>query len=249
VEYNTEAEFQAAMDEWTRKKAGGDPFPGPTPQRSAKLSAENAVNQAGFDPKIKNEGFYQQAAQQGANMGPRENPFSTVVADQSRPAQLALMQQMRAGLDGPSIAAMQGQRALAQSGQQALMRGGRAGMLGAQGVGAGLAGDVGQARLAEVMRGQAGLGSAASNLRGGDLRTADASSQSGLQMRGLDDNARRFYASQGVNLQQAQDRANLEMFKLKQRKLLEDRERQMKALNGAVGGLATTAGGLATGGK
>src|SRR5687768_11774886 len=31
----------------------------------------------------------------GANAGPRANPYSSVIADQSRPAQLALMAQMR----------------------------------------------------------------------------------------------------------------------------------------------------------
>ena len=247
--YETEAEYQKALAEWTKRKQDG-PFPGPMPARSEKLTAENAVNDAGFDPKIKNEGFYQSVARMGANAAPRENPYSSVVADQSRPAQLALIQQMRGQMAGPSIANMQGGRALGQSGQQALMNAanggsGRASMLQSANVGQGLAGDVGQARLGEVMRAQAGIGGAAGSLRGADQRSAEASSQSALQMRGLDDNARRFYASQGTNLQSAQDRANLELFKLKQRKLLEDRERQMRALNNAAGGAATTVAGAA----
>jgi hypothetical protein len=117
-------------------------------------------------------------------------------------------------------------------------------MLGAQSGGAGLAGDVAQARLAEMMRSQAGIGGAAGNLRGGDLRSAGAQMGAGLQMRGMDDAARRFYASQGTNLQQSQERADLELFKLKQRKMLDDKDRQMKALNNATGMLATTAGGI-----
>lgn len=147
----------------------------------------------------------------GANAGPRANPYSTVVADQSRPAQLALIQQMRGQLNGPSLAAMQGQRALGQSGQQALMNsalgGGRAAMLQSANVGSGLAGDVGQARLGEVMRSQAGMGGAAGNLRGADLRSADAQMQAALQQRQQDDALRRFYASQGAALQNARDQA------------------------------------------
>lgn len=147
----------------------------------------------------------------GANAGPRANPYSTVIADQSRPAQLALIQQMRGQMNGPSLAAMQGQRALGQSGQQALMNsalgGGRAAMLQSANVGAGLAGDVGQARLGEVMRSQAGMGGAAGNLRGADLRSADAQMQAALQQQQQDQMLRQFYASQGANLANARAQA------------------------------------------
>jgi hypothetical protein len=154
--------------------------------------------------------------EQGALAPDRANPYNTGVADQSRAAQLALIQQMRGQMNGPSIANMQGQRAMGAMGQQALMQGGRAGMLGAQGGAGGLAGDVGQARLAEVMRSQAGMGGAAGNLRGGDLRSADAQMQAGLQQRAQDDALRRFYMSGGMQLQNARDQsaANREITRL-----------------------------------
>lgn len=140
---------------------------------------------------------------------PRANPYNAGIADQSRMPQIALINQMRGQMNGPSIAGMQGQRAFGQSGQQALGMAagrpgaGRAAMLGAQGAGAGLAGDVGQARLAEVMRAQAGMGGAAGNLRTGDLRSADLQAQTGLQQRKQDDFMRQFYGTQGANLNAA----------------------------------------------
>jgi hypothetical protein len=145
------------------------------------------------------------------------NPYSTATADQSRAAQLALIQQMRAQMAGPSIANMQGQRALGQMGQQALMQGGRAGMLGAQGGSAGLAGDVGQARLAEAMRAQAGMGGAAGSLRGNDLQSANAQVGAGLAAQQQADRNSQFYANQGSNLSEAARRAQLEQYKLYQR--------------------------------
>ena len=154
--------------------------------------------------------------ERGALAPDRANPYDAGVADQSRAAQLALIQQMRGQMSGPSIANMQGQRAMGQMGQQALMQGGRAGMLGAQMGAGGLAGDVGQARLAEVMRAQAGMGGAAGNLRGGDLRSADAQMQAGLQQRAQDDALRRFYMGGGMQLQNARDQsaANREITRL-----------------------------------
>lgn len=151
----------------------------------------------------------------GAQAPDRANPYNTGVADQTRAAQMALIQQMRGQMNGPSLAAMQGQRAMGQSGQQALgmaASGGpnaRMAMLRSAQVGQGLAGDVGQARLAEVMRAQAGMGGAAGNLRGGDLRSADAQMQAGFQQRGQDDALRRFYASQGAGLLNARLNADM----------------------------------------
>jgi len=167
--------------------------------------AGRAMSVRGIGNEIQNFAGYQALSpkfREGASRLTATNPYNTGVADQSRPAQLALIQQMRQQMNGPSIANMQGQRAMGQMGQQALMQGGRAGMLGAQGGSAGLAGDVGQARLAEVMRAQAGMGGAAGNLRGGDLRSADAQMGSGFQAQQLADQRARFYASQGARLDQ-----------------------------------------------
>lgn len=248
-EYDDEAKYQQALVEWNKKKESGDPFPGPMPQRSAQLSAAQAVKDSGFNPNIQNYGFYQQIAQAGARAPERDNPYSATIADQSRPAQMALLAQMQQQMQGPSLAGMQGQRAMAQGGQMVLRNAAmgapaRAGMVGAAQAGAGMAGDVGQARLAEVMRAQAGRGGLAGGLRAGDLRSAEQQMRAGLQARGQGDEMSRFYAAQGAGLAQSQDRAFLELFKLQQRKALEDKERQMKALNNAMGGLASGAAGF-----
>lgn len=145
------------------------------------------------------------------------NPYQSAVADQSRAAQMALIQQMRAQAAGPSLAAMQGQRAMGQMGQQAIGQGGRGAMLGAQGAGAGLAADTGQARLAELMRARAGMGGAASQLRGGDLRSAEQQQSAGLQAQGLSDQGNRAMAGMGVGLSSATRNADLEKYKMYQR--------------------------------
>ena len=210
--------------------------------------AANNLRLAGVGSEINNFAGYQDLAQklrEGAVRQQATNPYDARIADQSRPAQLALMDQMRGQMNGPSIAAMQGQRALGASGQQALMQGGRAGMLGAQGAGAGLAGDVGQARLGEMMRGQAGIGGAAGNLRGADLRSSEAQMNSGFQAQGINDQMARFYASQGGRLDQARAQEELDNKKLHRQIALGIAGRQFKLGADAVGagsaGVATAA--------
>ena len=215
--FDDRAQYDAAMAEWQRKKAAGDPFPGPMPRLDVPNQISDRLTSVGFPTQVQNADTWQGMARAGANATPRTNPYSTMVADQARAGQMALMEQMRAQMNGPSLAAMQGQRALAQSGQQALMQGGRAGMLNAQGAGAGLAGDVGQARLAEVMRAQGGIGGVAGNLRGADLRSADAQAQSAIAQRRQDDALRQFYAQQGSALGLAQSQSALEALKLRKR--------------------------------
>ena len=137
------------------------------------------------------------------NMGAAQNPFNETYANQARAAQLALLGQMRGQMLGPSLAAMQGQRAMAQSGQQALGAAamgapGRAAMLNAQGVGGGLAGDIGQARLAEVMRAQGGMGGLSSALRSGDQQSALQSAAAQLEAQKNRDAMMRFYTQMGT---------------------------------------------------
>ncbi len=239
--YTDRAQYDAAMADWQRKKAAGDPFPGPMPrldvqgQIEDRMSGPSGIN---FPKEIKNASMWQQMAQSGANAADRANPYNAGVADRSRGAQLALMQQMRGMQSGPSIANMQGQRAMGQMGQQALMQGGRGAMLGAQMGAGGLAGDMGQARLAEMMRSQAGIGGAAGNLRGNDLRSADAQMQAALQQRRQDDMLRQFYASQGSGLAEAQARLGLEDHKLRKRLELQGQANDIKKANAAAGILA-----------
>ena len=145
----------------------------------------------------------QARARAGAAATPHNNPYSTIVANQARPAQQALLEQMRAQAAGPSLAAMQGSRAQGQNLQAALGAGGRGAMLQAGQVGSGLASDTGMGRLAEQLQASQGTGGLAGNVRGSDLSVAGQQSQFGLQQRGLDDALRQFYANQGVALQDA----------------------------------------------
>lgn len=248
--FTDRAQYDAAMAEWSRKKAAGDPFPGPMPRLDVAGQVNDRLQQVGFPSQIRNAGFYQDLAQTRAGAPERENPYNTVIADRSRQAQLALMDQMRAGLNGSSLAMMQGQRAFGQNGQAALgaaAMGGanpRAAMLQAQQVGGGLAGDLGQARLAEVMRQQATLGGAAGNLRGGDLRSAGVQLETGLRQRQQDDAMRQFYASQGAALVDAQGRLTLEGEKLRQRLALQAKKNDMDKVDAGVGMAGNVAAGF-----
>lgn len=200
-------------------------------------------------PDVRNAPEMDAIFRAGANAPGRANPYSTQIADQSRAGQLALMNQMRGQMNGPSIAAMQGQRAMSQMGQQALMQGGRAGMLGAQAGAGGLAGDVGQARLAEVMRAQAGLGGAAGNLRGADLRSADAQMQAALRQRQMDDQLRQFYAGQGANLQGARDQATTNREVTRLQSLTRSNQRDANNVINFANQAGTVVAGAATTGK
>jgi len=202
----------------------------------------------GLERDIRNAGALNDIYQRGVAAAPRANPYNAQVADQSRASQLALIQQMRGQMNGPSLAGLQGQRGMAQMGQQALMQGGRAGMLGAAQAAGGLAGDTAQARAAEIMRAQAGMGGAAGNLRGADLRSAEAQSQAALQQRGQDDAMQRFYAQQALQLQNARNQAlaNREVTRLNL--LTKSNTRDMQNMQNMLGYTANMAGGIATGG-
>lgn len=209
--------------------SGGGAKPIRTPEEAAALAGSLQLN-----GDVRNAQQLDAMARAGVAMPNRQNPYNAGIADQSRAAQLALIQQMRAQQAGPSLAGLQGQRGMAQAGQQALMQGGRAGMLGAQGASTGMAGDMGQARLAEIMRSQAGMGGVAGNLRGGDLRSAEAQSQAALAQQRQDEARRQMYAKLGLNLQNTRDQtaANRDITRLQ---LLGRRRAQdMKLVNDTV---------------
>lgn len=227
----------------TLAASGGTANPTRTTAEAGALGA--GLNMAG---DVRNADAMDSIYRAGAQAGPRANPYSTVVADQSRPAQLALMAQMRQQMAGPSIAGMQGQRAMGAAGQQALMQGGRAGMLGAQNASAGLAGDVGQARLAEIMRAQAGLGGAAGNLRGADLRSAGAQMQSGLDQRRQDDMLRQFYAQMGAQLENSRLNTRTARDIVTQQARLQNQQRDANTIKQGMGTMASVLGMGATGG-
>lgn len=157
----------------------------------------------------------------GARRTAAANPYNQQLADRSRDAQMALIQQMRGQMSGPSLAGMQGTRALSQVGQSAAMRGalggGRGAMLGAANATSELAGDVGQARLAEVMRSQSGMGGVVGGLRGSDLSVAGAKQGMGLRAQELADTRARSFATAGTGLSDMNRGAQLELYKMLQR--------------------------------
>ena len=211
-----------------------------TPEEAAALGGSLLLN-----GDVRNAQHLNDMARAGVAIPDRQNPYDTGIADQSRAAQLALIQQMRAAQAGPSLAALQGQRGMAQAGQQALMMGGRAGMLGAQNASTGMAGDTGQARLAEILRSQAGIGGTAGNLRGADLRSAEAQSQFALAQQRQDEARRQMYARLGLNLQNTRDQtaANREITRLQ---LLNRRRAQdANLINNTVQSGATVLGSAA----
>jgi len=180
----------------------------------------------------------------GAARQQAKNPYNTGIADQSRGAQLALLQQMRGQAAGPSLAGMQGTQAMGQ-GLQAALRGasmgqpGRAMMVGAGQQGAGMASDVARARLAEQMRASAGMGGLAGGLRGNDLQSAQGQSGAGRQAQRLADEKARFYASQGSSLFDASRRSGLETFKVLQRLQQQQTGRARQTGQDAAQGAAT----------
>lgn len=159
----------------------------------------------------------------GAQRTTAANPYDVAGADRSRAAQMALADQMQAQISGPSQAGMQGQQSMGQLGQQALGASGanpanaRAAMLQAANVGGQMGGAVGQARLEEVIRGQAGVGGLVGGLRGRDIRSATDRQQAGMQAQNLADQRSRFSAESGTALSDMSRGSALEMYKLLQR--------------------------------
>ena len=183
-----------------------------------------------------------------AQRGLATNPYDAGMADQTRAAQLALMQQMEAARTGPSLAAMQGQGAMGQSTQQALAMGalgqGRGAMLGAGQTSSGLAGDVARARMIEDLKARAGIGGAASQLRGQDISSATQQLRSGQQAQALSDEMARFYGSQALGMENLQAGAELEQFKLRQQLAKAEQERAEQARNQGLNFVASLFGGL-----
>lgn len=180
------------------------------------------------------------------------NPFDMARANQARAAQMQLLSQMQAAQQGPSLAAMQGQQGMAQIGQQALMRGGRAGMLGAQGGGVGMAADVGRARLAEAMRLQAGLGSTAGGLMGREEQAREMYNRAQLQQGQLGQKYQLGYADLANKLSQAQSQlgTDREVMRLNAiaKKRLEDMQ-TVQNFGNQVGSMVGTATSMSGGKK
>lgn len=186
----------------------------------------------------------QARARAGATAAPNANPYSAIVANQARPAQEALYNQMRAQKDGPSIAGMQGTKAQGQNVQAALGAGaGRPVMAQAGQVGAGIASDTGMGTLAEQLRMSQGIGGMAAGVRAADLGVANAESNTGLQQRGLDDTMRQFYGNLGSRLTNTQGRFALEDEKFLNRIKQTSAKKNEEAVDDYINTVGTLAGG------
>lgn len=198
------------------------------------------VNDQWANSAQRNDAYMRGAMNTGALQYNALGQRQAQAANQARPAQEALFQQMQAQRAGPSLANMQTQQALGQNLQGALgAGGGRAAMLNAQNVGAGIAGDSGTARLAE----QLGLSNAAfgqaGTTRGADLASAQqvAGTMQGAQQQAV--RQQQMYASLGRQLAEARARAALENYKTL-------RALQLNQKNTNLGGTAKVAGAVAT---
>jgi hypothetical protein len=115
-------------------------------------------------------------------------------------------------------------------------------MLGAQQAGSAMGGDVAQARLAELMRSQAGIGGIAGGLRGNDLKSAEQQQQMGLKAQGLADQNARFNAQQGMSLYDGTRNAQLEYYKLLKRMQAQRQQEAAANQQGAMKAIGTVAG-------
>lgn len=194
----------------------------------------------GYPKGIASQQQYVDMTRAGANAAPNANPYSAIVANQARPAQEALYNQMRTTQAGPSIAGMQGTRAQGQNLQSAVAAGGGAPIMNkAASIGTGLANDTAMGTLAEQLRMSSGIGGLAGGVRAADLGVARDEANSGLQQRGLDDTMRQFYAQQGSGLNNTIGRNELEEFKLRERLRLNAKKAQDKAEAGLAQAGAT----------
>lgn len=217
-------------------------------QRLARLQMERAGAGQALDRLRGQTSGYGSQSLNRAQRTPAQNPYDMGMADQTRAAQLALMQQMEAARTGPSLAAMQGRGAMGQSTQQALAAGalgqGRGVMLGAGQASAGLAGDVARARMIEDLKVRAGIGGAASQLRGQDISSATQQLRAGQQSQALSDEMARFYGSQALGLENLRAGAELDQYKLQQQLAKAEQERADQARAQGLNVAGSILGGL-----
>lgn len=255
--YKNDPNYIFSGGRWQYRGSGASP----TPPVEGKVTGESLGTPQGLFGKVTSTeltgipgaAHWMGIAKQGAARQQAVNPYDAAIADRARAAQMALMAQMRAQAQKPSLAAMQGQQALAQGGQQALRAAamgqpGRASMLGMAQAGAGMGADVARARLAEQMRAQAGIGGLAASVRGADLRSAQEQLQAGMQAQSLADQRARAFAQMGANLGVSQDKLALENWKLYQRLMQGGRKANEEMASLGISAFAPVFGGAATGG-
>lgn len=242
--YNSQADFDRAQE---MANEGFTELV--SPASAARYRADRSITQAGIGNAsrelMRQNQAYAPQFMERAQRTLAANPYQTGIADQTRAAQLALMQQMEAQRQGPSLAAMQGQGAMGASTQQALAAGalgqGRNAMLGSRMAAGGLASDVARARMLEDLKARAGIGGVAGALRGQDLQSAAQQQRTGQAAQGMSDEMARFYTSQGTAFERAARDAAFEDFKFRQRALAEEQKRAEQGQANTVNTLATIA--------
>lgn len=184
---------------------------------------------------------WQNILRQQMSAAPRANPYNSGYADQSRAAQQALLAQMQATARGPSISAMQATGAGGQNLLGALRTQGPNSLVSqrAAQIGASLAGDAGQARLAEQMGFQNQQAGLVGGMRQRDQQSANQSAEAAMRMAQLDQAAKQFYAQTGAGLQNATDRYGLNTWKLYERLRRQDEANAKQTSNDVLQGVGT----------
>lgn len=213
-------------------------------------AALNRMGALGVDPSLRDYAMWQQLNKSGMTAPERGNPYSPIIADQTRAAQTALMQQMQNRMQNQSVAGQMGAQAMGQNAMaaSAAMGGGplasrmAAGRMGT--VGGGLMGQAAMGRMQENLGGLGGMFGVATGMRGQSLRSAADQAQAGLGMRGLEDQNRQFYAGAGAGLEEAQNRAKLAYYQMLMQLKQQGERGQQEAVGGAARGAATFLGGI-----
>jgi hypothetical protein len=208
-------------------------------------NAQLRMSQSGAPGPMKDYGYWQAINRAGATTPGRDNPYSSIIADQTRAAQMALMQQMQAQQAGPSVAGLQGAQALGRNAMQASAAMGGSPLAGVRalgvqaGVGAGIAGDAASARSQDYFGSQRGGFGIASGMRGQDMRSAQDQAQAGLGVRGINDQNQLFYTGAGMGLQNANERALLAQYQAYMQAKLQHQKEQQESVGRAINTMGT----------
>ena len=210
--------------------------------------AQLRMSQSGAPGPMRDYGYWQALNRAGATAPDRANPYSSLIADQTRGAQQALMQQMQAQQAGPSVAGLQASQAMGRNAMAALGAGGGSPLAGLSalgrqaGIGAGIAGDAAAARSQDYFNAQRGGFGIASGMRGQDLRSAQDQAQSGFGMQGINDQNHLFYTGAGMGLQNANERSMLAQYQAYMQAKLAAEKAQQESVSRGLSIMGTLGG-------
>lgn len=210
-----------------------------------------AVLDSGFDPNFGGADYWGGVINKGLTRSRIENPYDERLANQARPGQQAALQALMSSMGGQGVSGIQGNIAQNQGLQQAAAamgntRGGLGGaQIGAQAgaMGAGMAGDIGQARLQEYMNMANAANRSAGRMRGQDLSYMQSYLNQALDTKRINNENQLNMLGLGSGLALAQRQAELERYKLLMRLQNAYMQNNLKAAGSAanVVGTATAA--------